>query len=144
MASDDFVQLYTCAVVDNASSAAEVCRALLEYGSVLPTAMVRGNIALLRLLLADGRADPTKNDSHVLRVAATCGSHAALQLLLEDGRADPAAALKQLLMFHAHHPSSRAVALRIEQNLPVLRAAVRWRRRRPWLRASAVGIQCKA
>lgn len=51
-----------------------------------------GHLDIVRLLLADARADPAADDSAALRAAAACG-HApeVVELLLADGRSDPAA-----------------------------------------------------
>jgi hypothetical protein len=143
------VAALTTAAAASSAGHTEVCRVLIEDGradpalvgsSLLLTAVFAGDKARLRLLLADGRADPTTYDSYVLRVAAESSNHAVLQLLLEDGRADPVEALKQLLMLQGH-PGLRQVAWFIERNLQAIRAALCWRWRRPWLRASAVEMQ---
>lgn len=48
-------------------------------------------------LLADGRADPSANDSRALRSASVYGCVEVVQALLADGRADPSANVSQAI-----------------------------------------------
>jgi hypothetical protein len=81
-----------------------------------------GCLGKVRALLADGRADPAAKDSKALRCAAYLGDVNAVRVLLADGRADPSTILG----------ASSVVSPAVQS---ALRRAVRWRRRRPWLRA---------
>jgi hypothetical protein len=91
----------------------------------LRTAAFKGHATVVRALLADGRSDPAVHESAALRDAAFNGDHAVVRALLADGRADPAAIMPAAIM-----PPVR------EHTRQLIQAAVRWRRRRPWLRAS--------
>lgn len=51
----------------------------------------RGHINIVKLLLKDGRADPTKDNSICLSLSAMEGYIDIVKLLLEDGRADSCA-----------------------------------------------------
>jgi hypothetical protein len=133
----------TTAAASSSAGHTEVIRVLLEDGRADPTpllapAVFGGNEARVRLLLTDGHADPATNNSYALRVAAVSAHHTILQLLLEDGRADPSVALDLLLLF-CEDPAFRRAAGRIMQNAPAIRAALRWRRRRTWVRAVVAG-----
>jgi hypothetical protein len=70
-----------------------------------------------KALLADGRVDPSKNNSVMLRAAAYDGRSAIVDALLADGRSNP-----------------DAVVYATCGVLPALRAETRWRRRL-WLQA---------
>jgi hypothetical protein len=120
-----------------------------------------GHVGIVWLLLADGRADPAANDSLVLSHAVDSGHVAPervhrelriVQLLLADGRADPAAShsaalgvaarrgrtdfLLALLADGRADPTAIAPMERCQDTM-LIRAAVQWHRRRPWLRACA-------
>jgi hypothetical protein len=94
--------------------------AVVRYGFALQDAVCMGHVAVVKLFLADGRADPSAFDDLALREAAeSAGKAAILQLLLADGRADPASVM-----------STRCAP----DVWCALQTAVRWRRRRHWLR----------
>lgn len=59
--------------------------------SVLVTAAIYGNFALIPLLLATPAVDPTINDNEPIRMAAMKGSFHAVRILLKDTRVDPTA-----------------------------------------------------
>ena len=46
-----------------------------------------GHTDVVRLLLADGRADPTVNNNHPIRLSSENGHADIVELLLADGRA---------------------------------------------------------
>jgi hypothetical protein len=58
---------------------------------LLQEASLNGHEKVVELLLKDGRADPTANNSLCLRWASTKVHLKVVELLLEDGRADPTA-----------------------------------------------------
>jgi ankyrin repeat protein len=100
----------------------EVVRVLLADGRADPAEVDPARLGvlghdILKALLADGRCDPARRNSIALDFAVTYGHDNNVHALLADGRADPA------LMVDLH---------------PACAAEVRWRKRRPWLRASAV------
>jgi hypothetical protein len=107
----------------------KVVRALLASGTVstehctgaLFNATKNWRTGVLVALLNDGRADPTACISYPLRFAAANGWPGAVEALLTDGRADLSA-----VRFQGCHPRVQRMIAR----------AVRWRRRRPWLRAA--------
>jgi hypothetical protein len=57
----------------------------------LRDAACRGDVGIVRAMLADGRVDPAAYESIALRHAAFNGRLAVVKELLADGRADPAA-----------------------------------------------------
>lgn len=65
---------------------------LLETGALIPTnhmllrASMLGNDLVVRLLLEDGRVDPTFKNNIILRMAVENGSVEIVRLLLADGR----------------------------------------------------------
>jgi hypothetical protein len=77
---------------------------------------------VLCALLVDGRADPGMNGDAPLRLAARRGRDDIVRALLADGRANPAAVTQR--------DCSHSVRVRA-----TIRAAVRWKLRRQWLRA---------
>jgi hypothetical protein len=128
--ADGSVALFDAATIWNAD--ARLLQALLEDGRADPTA--RRNQALIgaaaygrtravRALLKDGRADPAASDSQALCSAAGSGHNHVVHALLKDGRVDPEAVSR-----------SRCNAA----SWPRIQAAVRWRRRRHWLRATGI------
>jgi hypothetical protein len=89
--------------------------------SALCSATTQGHMGVVRALLADGRADPATCNSWALRRCARIfWRETALRALIADGRSDPSAV--------KFAECSRG-------NWRVVQAAVRWRRRRQWLRA---------
>lgn len=76
----------------------------------------RGNearyVEVVHLLLQDGRADPTWNDSKVLSVVSYFGDYAEIvRLLLEDGRADPSDGNGEALILASTRGREKIVAL---------------------------------
>jgi hypothetical protein len=62
-----------------------------ECTSALSAAVTLNRSDIVNLLLADGRADPTEDDSYKLRFAAYNRMEAITVAMLADGRADPSA-----------------------------------------------------
>lgn len=61
------------------------------YGQfTIQAASVKGHAKVVRLLLADGRANPRADDSGSLRWACLCGHVEVVRMLLADGRSNPA------------------------------------------------------
>jgi hypothetical protein len=123
----------------------------------LVEAAALGYVGIVRAFLADGRADPAADHNFALVEAAACGFSGTVGALLADGRIDPRADDSAALQHAAHFgcadivcalladgradPAAAVVIARNTGNTVVSRAieaAVRWRRRRPWLRAIAM------
>ena len=113
---------------------------------------MQDDLQALRGLLGDGREDPCAYHSLALRYAAYHGFDRVLQALLTDGRADPTARNDDALRYDARYCFDAPVVRALladgrsdpggivrsrcsEYNWPLVQAAVRWRRRRQWLRA---------
>jgi hypothetical protein len=108
------------------------------------------NAKIVRILVADGRANPRVDFSFPLRAAAHYRQHDLVQLLLDDGRADPVAlngafrreyvwdveyeAIVRLLIADGRADVCGARACH-PIYLPMITVALRWQRRRTWLRA---------
>ena len=78
-----------------------------------------GRADVVAAFLADPRTDPTTDHNYALRTAAYKGHTGVVAALLADGRAETSRAL-----------GTCALCVR-----PMIQRAVRWQRRRPWLRA---------
>jgi hypothetical protein len=71
----------------------------------------RGHAAVVRLLLADGRADPAARNNDAIVCSSANGHAAVVRLLLEDGRADPAALGSLSIHQSVHHCHADVVRL---------------------------------
>lgn len=63
----------------------------LDYNMAMCYAAQFGHAPVLKLLLEDGRADPTVDDNTPMKIAVMHGFVSVLDALLMDGRADPTA-----------------------------------------------------
>lgn len=69
----------------------DLCDAGTNYSGALRIAAARGHAYIVKMLLEDGRADPTICNSDALSWAAIYGHQHVIDLLLADGRVDPSA-----------------------------------------------------
>lgn len=86
----------------------------IEYATdklSLKSAVKHNRVELVKILLVDGRTDPTVDDSEVLRLAAEYGYYEIVELLLADGRADPGAKNSNALYQAARHGHDKIVHL---------------------------------
>ena len=67
--------------------------------SALAESSDQGHLEIVRLLLQDGRADPSAFVSEALRYASLYGHSEVVRLLLQDGRADPSAYESEALRY---------------------------------------------
>jgi hypothetical protein len=110
------------------------------FGSLaLRVAAVAGSTAVVRLLLEDGRAHPGAEGGEGLVNAALYGHDDVVRALLADGRADVGRVSCQDRKTGQADPTSRKFTGCAPGTLHLVRAEVRWRRRRQWLRASPMG-----
>jgi hypothetical protein len=93
-----------------------------ECGLSLVHALVRGHTEVVQALLAGCHAISRDHMGHALREATARGLTPVVRALLADGRADPEVARHCM-----RTPATRRAMAR----------ALRWRRRRLWLRAGA-------
>lgn len=67
----------------------DLCDVNTNYSGALRLAAARGHADIVKMLLEDGRADPTICNSDALSWAAIYGHQHVIDLLLADGRVDP-------------------------------------------------------
>jgi hypothetical protein len=89
--------------------------------AALWAATCEGWVDVVCVLLVDGRADPGMHGDAPLQHAARQGRDDIVRALLADGRADPTAVRRRDCLYTAW---------------PTIRAEVRWKLRRQWLRAA--------
>jgi ankyrin repeat protein len=70
-----------------------------------------GHIEVVKLLLLDGKADSTADNSYCLREASENGHTEVVKLLLSDGRADPTANNSYCLRWASKNGHTEVVAL---------------------------------
>jgi hypothetical protein len=116
-----------------------VVRALLRDPRVDPGARnqetllhaaAHGDAAIVKLLMRDPRVDPGAVGAVAVFAAAGLGRYRALAALIEDPRVDPVQAAHGAQQCPLVRPKCRA------QTEAVITVAVRWRRRRAWVRVA--------
>jgi hypothetical protein len=120
-------------------------KALLADGRAHPAAF--GSRALIRAaryrrmkvveaLFADGRADPAAGRAIAVRQAVATSHVAAVTALLADGRVDSEEMKRRaVLLAGVLDSADDEQALGLQPVRQCLQRWVRWRQRRPWLRA---------
>jgi hypothetical protein len=161
--------LASAAMQGNAEDVADALRRLEGVDGLedkLTQALVRaartGCVAVVVVLLADGRADPAARPNDALAQATTHGCVDVIRALLSDARVAPGASHVLYAIVNGHAEALAALLADPRVDLPtlaaspkwlpppklrmraVLAAATRWRRRQRWVHVAAAPSAAKA
>jgi ankyrin repeat protein len=100
--------------VDPLAKYSDPFREVALFRSSDNTGLFEGNSEVLKLLLKDGRPNPTIENSYVLRYASVTGQVEMVKLLLQDRRADPTAIESEALRKSAYNGRTGVVKLLLQ------------------------------
>jgi hypothetical protein len=88
-----------------------------NFSNALHLAVCKGSAGSVKLLLADGRIDPTSHDFHCVKKASCLGDIATLRLLLTDARVSEAGArpIEQALSHAVRYGQSETIWMLFEE-----------------------------